>query len=98
MNPILHNLTYTTVADAVMIVYQLRSSLDHLVHELVILSGNAEKLKDSRKHQFPIFESKSGYDKRAGRMIDGVSNNIARLVEQQQPYVHRPARRHDDAL
>ncbi len=80
------------------ILYQLRSSLDHLVHELVILSGNAEKLKDSRKHQFPIFESKSGYDKRAGRMIDGVSNNIARLVEQQQPYVHRPARPHDDAL
>ena len=54
------------------ILYQLRSSLDHLVHELVILSGNAEKLRDSRKHQFPIFESKSGYDKRAGRMIDGV--------------------------
>ena len=96
MNPILHNLTYTTVADAV-IVYQLRSSLDHLVHELVILSGNAEKLKDSRKHQFPIFESKTGYDKRVGRTIDGVSNNIARLVEQ-QPYVHRPARRNDDAL
>ena len=54
MNPILHNLTYTTVADAV-IVYQLRSSLDHLVHELVILSGNAEKLKDSRKCTAPGF-------------------------------------------
>ena len=80
------------------ILYQLRSSLDHLVHELVILSGNAEKLKGSRKHQFPIFESKSSYDKRAGRMIDGVSNNIARLVEQQQPYVRRPDHPHDDAL
>ena len=80
------------------ILYQLRSSLDHLVHELVILSGNAEKLKDSRKHQFPIFESKSGYDKRAGRMTDGVSHNIAGLVEQQQPYVRRPGHPHDDAL
>ena len=59
---------------------------------------HAEKLKDSRKHQFPIFESKSGYDKRVGWMTDGVSHNIARFVEQQQPYVHRPARRHDDAL
>ena len=27
------------------ILYQLRSSLDHLVHQLVILSGNEERLK-----------------------------------------------------
>ena len=67
------------------ILYQLRSSLDHLVHQLVILSGNAKKLNNSRRHQFPIFERKADYDKRAGGMIDGVSKNIANLVEEQQP-------------
>ena len=80
------------------ILYQLRSSLDHLVHQLVILSGNANKLKNSRRHQFPIFERKADYDKRADGMIDGVSKNIASLVEQQQPYVQRPKGPRNDAL
>src|SRR5713226_5795182 len=33
-------------------IYQLRSALDHLVHQLVILCGNATKLETSRRHQF----------------------------------------------
>lgn len=80
------------------ILYQLRSSLDHLVHQLVILSGNEAKLRDSRKHQFPIFETQAGYKERSAGMIAGVSDEIAGMIERQQPYVHRPDGPRDDAL
>jgi hypothetical protein len=80
------------------ILYQLRSSLDHLVHQLVILSGNEETLKDSRRHQFPIFETAAGFDDRALRMIEGVSEEIAEIVRRLQPFAHLPDHPRDDML
>jgi len=80
------------------ILYQLRSALDHLIHQLVMVSGNAEKLKDSRRHQFPIFDAPDRYSRAAARMIDGVSDEIAMKIERQQPYRHRPDDPKNDAL
>lgn len=78
--------------------YQLRSALDHLLHQLVILNGNAAKLIGSRQHQFPIFETSDGYRANAPRKIDGVSNHVARLIEGEQPYSRRPHAPREDPL
>lgn len=80
------------------ILYQLRSGLDHLVHQLVLLSGHAAKLHASRRHQFPIFETADGYRKRADGMIDGVSPEAAALIEGEQPYRRLPDAPRKDLL
>src|SRR5258708_17419856 len=79
-------------------IYQMRSALDHLIHQLVISNGNLSKLKDSRRHQFPIFDTAEGYRARAGGMIDGVAENIRRAIELEQPYMRRPSSPHDEKL
>lgn len=68
------------------VLYQLRSCLDHLVTQLVILNGEGAKLVTSRKHQFPIFETPQGFSARSPAMIDGVSKSVADLIENEQPY------------
>jgi hypothetical protein len=78
--------------------YQLRSALDHVVHQLVAVNGNAALLKDSRSHQFPIFKSPHGYGARACGMIYGVSKDVADIIEQSQPYKVRPGAPEYDAL
>jgi hypothetical protein len=80
------------------VLYQLRSALDHLVHQLVIRSGNASKLETSRRHQFPIFKDPDRYAARAAGMIDGVSKSIASLIEGEQPYKRRPDAPENDPL
>lgn len=66
--------------------YQLRSALDHVVHQLVILNGQGHMLPASRRHQFPIFETSQGYQTRARAMIAGVSAAVAEVIESEQPY------------
>ena len=66
--------------------YQLRSSLDHLVHQLVIANGGQALLTDSRKHQFPVFETAQGYDARAGRMVAGVTQEAEARIRGTQPF------------
>lgn len=68
------------------IVYQLRSALDHTIHQLVLADGHGEKLAGSRRHQFPIFETEVGYRTRAPAMIDGVSPSVGRLIKDAQPF------------
>ena len=70
--------------------YQLRSALDHLVHQLVALNGNAAVLKESRSHQFPIFKSPQGYGSRACGMIYGVASDVGMFIEDAQPYKRTP--------
>lgn len=79
-------------------IYQMRSALDHLIHQLVIQNGNASRLEDSKRHQFPIFDTPEGYRARSGGMIDGVSENIRRAIELEQPYKRRPYTPHDEKL
>jgi hypothetical protein len=69
-------------------VYQLRSSLDHLIYQLVLANGHAALLEGSRTHQFPIFETPAGYESRAARRIAGVLDAAQSLIEAVQPY-HR---------
>jgi hypothetical protein len=80
------------------VLYQLRSTLDHLIHQLVILSGNESRLVDSRRHQFPIFETAAGYDERAAKTIDGVSPDISATIRKLQPFENRPDGPRNDML
>lgn len=66
--------------------YQLRSSLDHLVHELVIGNGGSALLAGSRHHQFPVFETAQGYEEKAARMIAGVTLGAATRISESQPF------------
>jgi hypothetical protein len=79
-------------------IYQMRSALDHMVHQLVILNGQATKLTSSRRHQFPVFENPQGYAQRAAGMIDGVSASAAKSIAAEQPYVRSASAPSTDPL
>jgi hypothetical protein len=65
------------------VVHHLRSSLDHLVHALVIRNGE----KPTRQHQFPLCASKKEFKEACGRgQIKGVGVSARKLIESVQPY------------
>jgi hypothetical protein len=74
--------------------YQLRSALDHLVHQLVIVAGN----RPERLNQFPIFQTPDDYKRKAGKRIAGVSTSVAALIEGEQPYNRKPHAASQDEL
>jgi hypothetical protein len=83
------------------IAYQARSSLDLLIPELVVDSGN----KPSRSTQFPIFCNRETYfgkpanvkESSRDRMLRGVARAHRRIIDEYQPY-HRSKRVEDDPL
>lgn len=80
------------------IAYQARSSLDLLIRQLVIDSGNTPG-----RTQFPIFLDRNDYVKKWGReslrdkMLKGVATRHRRVVDDLQPY-QRGRRVHEDPL
>lgn len=65
------------------IVHHLRSSLDYLIHALVIKNGNQPNIN----HQFPICTTFSAYEslKKRGR-IKGISDSAESLIKSVQPF------------
>ena len=63
------------------IIHQLRSSLDHLLWQLVIANG----ARPDRFTGFPVAYKKAIY-KRQGRKIAGISGAAATLIEELQPF------------
>jgi hypothetical protein len=66
------------------VAHQLRSALDHLVWQLVIV--NTGNLPPGTKSQFPIFKTEAGYNNRAAAMIAGVSANAETRIRAAQPF------------
>ena len=66
------------------IAYNLRSSLDHLVWQLVQANGK----KPSWRNEFPIFCSKSKYDKACRSKLSGVNQDRQELIKEFQPFGH----------
>jgi hypothetical protein len=62
----------------------LRSALDHLMWNLVLLNGNSP----GRNTQFPIVTSGNGYDGESCRMTGGASSKHIAEIKGLQPY-HR---------
>ena len=78
--------------------YQLRSSLDHCVHQLVLLNNPGFDIQKKGRLQFPIFKCGSAYGTRAGGMIKGVTHLESSLIEREQPYNRFPNSPEDDVL
>jgi hypothetical protein len=64
--------------------HNLRSSLDTLMWQLVLLRGG----EPSRQTQFPIFQRRAAYRARAPAMIEGVSRRDRGTLERLQPFYH----------
>jgi len=65
------------------IVHQLRSSLDHLVCQLV----RENKKSVNRAHQFPICDTPKEFEAACNRgRIKGISGSARSLIEARQPY------------
>jgi hypothetical protein len=64
--------------------HNLRSSLDTLMWQLVVLRGG----RPSRRTQFPIFERRAAYRTHASAMIEGVSRRDRGILERLQPFYH----------
>jgi hypothetical protein len=64
------------------IFYNLRSSLDYLIFELAQLDSGV--VQDGT--QFPIIDTKKGFQERVGRWLKGVNNGHIAAIEQLQPY------------
>ena len=65
------------------IIHQLRSSLDHLVWQLVIANKNTP----TRQHQFPICDTHEEFKKSCKRgNIKGISTSASSIIESRQPY------------
>jgi hypothetical protein len=63
-------------------VHNLRSSLDILMRQLVLLRGAAP----SRRTQFPIFVRRAAYRARAPAMIEGVDRRDRGTLQRLQPF------------
>lgn len=68
------------------ILHNLRSSLDQLVWQLVILETGLPPT--TTKTGFPIYKSEAGYDKASGAplLLHGVGSNARALIKSMQPF------------
>ena len=64
------------------IAYNLRSSLDHLVWQLVMQNGKTP----TTSNQFPILLDKAKFNRAASRLLKGVDAHSRRIIEEIQPY------------
>ena len=67
------------------VLFHLRSSLDHLVWQLIIANGK-DPAELQPKPEFPVYWRRKAYESRGKRKIEGVSDKAAALIEQFQPY------------
>ncbi len=62
--------------------HNIRSALDYLAWQLVILAGNTP----TKRTQFPIFSLPDHFTKRSGPMTEGMRPDHVTLLESLQPY------------
>jgi len=63
-------------------VHDVRSALDHLVWQLILLDGGTP----TRATQLPITDSPADFEQKAKRQLCGISDPHRALLEQAQPY------------
>ena len=84
--PVLHSREPESLVDYAVrvgeIAYNLRSSLDYLVWQLVIDNGE----KPTHRNEFPISDDKDKYHKMAHDKLKGMKQRHIRMIERYQPY------------
>ena len=76
--PVLHDFSARTGE----IAYNLRSALDHLVWQLVLVNNETP----GRRNEFPIFQKEDEYQAVAKRKLRGLADRDQELIEGFQPY------------
>jgi len=76
------------------VLYNLRSCLDHLVHQLIL--AHTGKEPTYRTYEFPVFVTEKKFDDNINRLLRDVSPDGVRRVRQVQPFTF--ARPNDTAL
>jgi hypothetical protein len=76
------------------VLYNLRSCLDHLVHQLIV--AHTAKEPTYRTYEFPVFVTEKKFDDNIDRLLRDVSPEGVRRVRQVQPFTF--ARPTDTAL
>ncbi len=65
------------------ILYNLRSALDHLVWQLVLVNGQTP----GRHNAFPITNDAQGWEKIKDNLLNGVSSRHKSMISYLQPYI-----------
>jgi len=80
-------LSFNILATAGDVVHNLRTALDHLAHQLVLVGtpdGNPP-----RQIEFPILESEEEYDKRKAAKTRGMRADAVQAIDDLKPYKER---------
>lgn len=64
------------------VLHNLRCSLDHLIHTVVISNGQ----EPTNRNEFPIFESETQYEKAVRQKLKGVPASKEQLIRRYQPF------------
>jgi hypothetical protein len=76
-------LPFDVMAAAGDIVHNLRSSLDHLAYQLVIVGSSKEP---SRRIEFPIAKDSATYEAEKARKVDGMRELAIKHIDNLKPY------------
>lgn len=66
------------------VLYNLRSCLDHLVHQLIL--AHTGKVPTYRTYEFPVFVTEKKFEDNVNRLLRDVSPDGVRRVRQVQPF------------
>lgn len=80
---VLPRLPFDVIATAGDIVHNLRSSLDHLAHQLVIVGSGKEP---SRRIEFPIAKDFDTYESEKTRKVEGMRPIAIKAIDNVKPY------------
>jgi hypothetical protein len=76
-------LPFDTIAIAGDVVHNLRSALDHLAHQLVLVGSGAEP---NHRVAFPISENAAAYERHKARKVEGMSLEAIKAIDALKPY------------
>lgn len=76
------SLSFEAVAMAGDVVQNLRSALDHLAYQLVLINGK----KPTRDTAFPIHEDVAAYERNKARKVKGMRPGAIKAIDRIKPY------------
>jgi len=77
---------FNAISTAGDIIHNLRSALDHLAYQLVMVGTNDAVPLHPRRIQFPIAESFSAYESRKARKVEGMRDDAKLAIDNAKPY------------
>lgn len=77
---------FDTIAASGDIIQNLRSSLDHLAYQLVMVGTDDVGPKNVRRIQFPIAEDFAAYETRKAVQVEGMRDDAKCAIDAAKPY------------